>query len=117
MFMPFYPMPKTAITMNPVVQLPKTLSYSTNKINDMPIQYQDVPEKDLCALIEGNIFTITYRDIFFAGRTGANSFDPVYLCDLPPDILKQSDFSILTTLASRIIDKSDDIFFDDGMDD
>jgi hypothetical protein len=117
MFIPFYPIPETTITTNHVIQLPKTRSYSTNKMDDIPFWYQDIPERNLCALIEGNLFTIINRDILFAGRPENHSFDPVYLCDLKPDIINKNDFLKLTSFASKIIDKSDEIFFDDGMDD
>jgi hypothetical protein len=110
-------MPEMTITTNHVIQLPKTRSYSTNSMDDIPFSFQDIPEKNLCALIEGNLFLIINRDILFSERTGNNSFAPVYLCDLQPDVINPEDFNKIKLLAYQIIDKSDEIFFDDGMDD
>jgi hypothetical protein len=117
MFIPAYPVPQTAVTINHVIQPPKTMSYSTNAVYDIPWLYQDIPGESLCALIEGNVFTILNRAGLLASRSQNNSFDPVYLCDLRPDAVNQHDFNKIRLFASQIVDKSDEMFFNDGMDD
>ena len=44
-------------------------------------------------------------------------FGALYICDLQPDRVNRTDLMMLSRLASRIHDLSDEISFNDGMDD
>jgi hypothetical protein len=116
MFLPAYAIPETNVTTNQAIQFYTPSSCATNESDEIPIKYMDIPTSELGAFIEGKIFTLVNRDIFLRGRSENKSFDPVYLCDLQADLLNRHDFYKIKITASRIVDKSEEIFFDDGMD-
>jgi hypothetical protein len=104
-------------TRNNIIQFPKNFSYTTNSMNDVPVSVQDVSFPELVKMIEGVIYNMVTRGELLGSRPENTSFDPVYICDLKPDSINPRQTDQLKSLASRIVDKSDEIFFDDGMDD
>jgi hypothetical protein len=53
---------------------------------------------------------------FVPSVTSDDPFDPIYISALKPDVINANDFSTLLEF-SDIKDLSDEIFFDDGLDD
>jgi hypothetical protein len=74
-------------------------------------------EDYLQQLIEGSVYTYLAENISTDMNKIEDPFDAIYIADLKPDQVKLSNDNLLLNLSGKILDKSDEIFIDDGLDD
>jgi hypothetical protein len=67
--------------------------------------------------IEGIVYSAMIRDSLLSHSKLSDPFGALYICDLQPDKINRNDIVTLTRLSAKIRDLSDEISFNDGMDD
>ncbi len=74
-------------------------------------------ESYLKDVVEGMVFKTFTTRLSSEYINKDNPFDSIYLSELLPDEIPNHNILKLKLLAQKIIDKSNDIYFDDGWDD
>lgn len=73
-------------------------------------------ENYLKEFIEGVIMNNLKSEVSTSMITKDNPFDPIYLAQLEPDVIRKEDMDRIKYFASRIVDRSNELFIDDGWD-
>ena len=94
----------------------KQLSSKTDSLSSV-FTSMDIIEPEVKNYFEGIVYSAMIRDALLSLTRIDDPFGALYICDLQPDRLNRKDFMLLSHLASRIRDLSDEISFNDGMDD
>ena len=101
----------------------------TGKIIDFPHKINNTSEQpffvkaqvqnkieDIKTMVESQVLELLANDFILTKNVINNPFDSIYLCDLKPDKVLDHDRRYLQELSLKIIDKSDDLSFNDGLD-
>ncbi len=68
-------------------------------------------------MIESQILELVANDYISSRDISNNPFDSIYLCDLKPDFIESKNIKYIKQLSDSIIDKSDELIINDGLDD
>lgn len=105
---------------NRILSFPVKANYfATNSLlsDTFGIENKSFEVKELKELIEGIVFSAMIRETQISQSKLSDPFAALYICDLQPDRINQSDLTLLTKISTKIRDLSDELTFNDGMDD
>lgn len=91
------------------------LGEGSGALNDIEFLTRIADEQKVTSYVQSSIIQLYLRYMNRSSVINDNPFDSVYISKLKPDILEINDLIEVKKYYS-IEDKSEDIFFDDGLD-
>lgn len=93
----------------------RLLGEGSDTLNDIEFLTIGADEQKVTSYIQSSIIQLYLRYLSRTSAINDNPFDSVYISKLKPDILEVNDLKEIKKYYS-LEDKSEEIFFDDGLD-